>query len=372
MRLLILSILGAALAFAQLPTQAVHDGFYFPRPPSSGSSTPAMGTTQLVIDAADEAAGAMVTCPKTGNITKVGWGTRTVTTGATLDVRLETLTSGLPSGTLWGTTTNASQVVANGDDNVGFLTTLTAAASCTQGQLIGVVIKNPNTSFGNMQISCFGDDLDWHVPTSLIFTGTWARSTACAPNLYFEYDDGTYAASPGAWAIKDTITTNTISTSTTPDVIGARFQLPFPAKVHGGWFWCDMDGSAKFMVVTDAYHQGNQTGIVASITVGVDDDAINSAGVQQRLFDTSVDLVANTNYRLVMEPTSGTSLACYDYNVTSLAAMNATPGGANFHLSTAKDPTGDGSWTNYNSGTFRKPFMGLILAGFGASTTFGY
>jgi len=53
-----------------------------------------------------------------------------------------------------------------------------------------------------------------------------------------------------------------------------------------------------------------------------------------------------------------------DWNLPSLAAMDAHAGGRLFHLTTAKDPTGDGDWTNYNSGTFRKFFGGLVLDGF--------
>ena len=42
----------------------------------------------LLLDAASEKAGMVVTVPKAGNIRKIGFRTGTVTTGATMDVRI--------------------------------------------------------------------------------------------------------------------------------------------------------------------------------------------------------------------------------------------------------------------------------------------
>lgn len=357
------------VAHAQ-PLQETYGGFYFPRTPAGVATLPSFATSNPLIDAADEAAGWVVQAPKTGNIRKVGWGTRTVTTGCTVDVRVETVTAGNPSGTLWGTNTNGAQVVADANDNVGFLTTLTADAAVTKGQPIGVEVKNPPSSFCNMLIASLGDDTDLFVPGSYVYTGSWTKLAAGAV-IYFEYDDGTYAVIPGAMPIKDTITSTAMSTSTTPDNFGLRFKFPFPVRVVGYWLWADVDAAINVRLVTDAWHEANATGGLALDAVAGDREGATSQGLQLGIFDTSVDLAANTYYRLIVQQTTTTSSTFYDYNILSLAAMNAAPGGADFHLTLSKDPTADGSWTNYNSGTFRKPFMGLILSGFGVSSTVG-
>jgi len=117
------------------------------------------------------------------------------------------------------------------------------------------------------------------------------------------------------------------------------------------------------MLVSDAYHQANKTGILATLTVDKDIDASSSPGMVQLRFTAPYVLAAATWYRLIIEPTTTTGLIIYDFNLPSLASMDAW-GGASFHLTTAKDPTADGSWTNYDSGTFRKPFLGIGLSAF--------
>lgn len=345
-----------------------------PPPPIGASNQPSFTSTTLVLNAADEGAAFIVEAPKTGNIRKVLWGTRTVTTGATIDVRIETITDAgppsTPSGTLWAANTNGAQVVQDADDNTGFATTLTADAAVTKGQALAVVIKNPNASFGDMQITAFGDDITGVCfPYTLLNTGvspavSWALASA-APVLAFEYDDGSYEVAPGCWPIYTTLTATSISTATTPDSVGTRFQFPYPVRATGCWLWLDADGDYVVKLVSTAYHQANGTGILA--TTGTIDSQLrgsNNVLIQWRQFAAAVELAADTDYRLVVEGTSATGLSVYDFDVVSAAALDAFWGGAEFHLTTAKDPTADGDWTNYNSGTFRKFIGGLVLDGF--------
>ena len=335
---------------------------YLPPAPVGYTTTPTFTTTALVIDAINETAGFIVEAPKTGNIRKVLWGTRVVTTGATVDVRLETIdrtgTPAINSGTLWGTTTNGSQVVADGDDNATFLTQLTADAAVTQGDPIAVIIKNPGASAGTMQIAGLGDDSDMRYPYTL---NNGAASTG-APIVGFEYSDGTYEPIDGAYPIAGTITTHTYGSGSTPDTIGFRYQLPYPHRVRGFWAWADFDGDATARLVTSAYHQANATGILASKSINNEDRMTTTAGIHKFMFPTSVEQAASTNYRLIVEP-GATTIALYDFSMLSLASMDAWLGDE-FHLTTAKDPTQDSDWTNYNSGTFRMLFGGLILDGF--------
>ncbi len=350
-----------------------------PRMASSANAAPSFTTNALLIDAIDESVAFIVQAPRTGTINKVGWGTRTVTTGATLDVRIESIASAakFPAGTLFGTNTNGSQVVADANDNTWFLTSLTSGASVTKGQDIAVVIKNPGASAGNLQIAGFADDantLDF--PYAGLNTGVSPTisyaSAAAAPILAFEYSDSpTVVPVPGCWPMKGTITTTTLGTGSTPDVVGLRFQLPFPCSILGAAPWIDADGDYKMMLVSEAYHQANATGILATLTVDHVHENATTAGYHEHVFAASYDIAANTWYRLVIEPTTATTLGFHDFDVNTLALMDAYPGGQNFHLTTAKDPTGDGSWTNYNSGTFRIPFISLIIDKFDDAVSSG-
>ena len=311
--------------------------------------------------------------PKAGNIRKLVWGTRQVTTGTTLDVRLETVdtsvTPSVPSGTLFGTNTNGSQVVNSSDDNVVFATTLTADATVTRGAQMAFVLANSGS--GNMQVpACLSYTTRASAyPYGATYNGTTWTATIAAygPMLAVEYDDGSYYPIAGMIPPTTGITTTTINTGTTPDVAGLRFQLAFPARVNGCWWALSGGGDYKVMLVSSAYNQGAGTGILASATFDKDTRA-STPYTYYFSFDSQVSLSANTAYRLLIEPQTATSVSIYSMALQSLAQMDAWEGGQNFCLTTAKDPTGDGSWTNSNSGTFAVPFCGLWLDGFDDAT----
>lgn len=354
--------------------QSIPAGLWIPRP------FPDIGTPSLTFYSSVSNAGGKIgwilAAPKAGNIHKVVWGTRTVTTGATVDVRLETIdatvTPAVPSGTLFGTTTNGAQVVASSDDNVTFTTTLTADATVTQGQLFAVVIANASPGSMSIPTCLTGLSTILGFPYIAVFNGTsWAASTTgVVPSLSLEYSDGSYAPIQGVWPASATLNTNAMSTSTTPDVWGLRFQLPFPARVRGAWGIINGSGDFTVRLVNSAYNQGALTGILATATLDKDERAATPR-TYNFTFDNSVSLAANTNYRLIVSPSTTTSLSVYDLSLVTAAQMNAWEGGSNFMLTSAKDPTQDSDWTNYNSGTFREPFIGLLLDGFDDAVSTG-
>ena len=113
--------------------------------------------TMDIIDAANETAGLVFQAPAAGSLTDIGFGLKDVTTGATVDVRLETVdavTTGDATGTLFGAGSNASKIIAGTDDNKWMTATLTTAPTVAIGDLMAIQIVNPAASFGN--ITFFG------------------------------------------------------------------------------------------------------------------------------------------------------------------------------------------------------------------------
>lgn len=340
----------------------ISGGAFWPIP-ICGASASVYNIGNLAFSAASGKVGLVCQVPKTGNIRKVHFATRTVTSGATVDVRLETVdlttSPNQPSGTLFGTTTNASQVIANADDNAFFATQLTADAAVTQGDKIAVVISNPAASFGNMQIASMFMD------TGFPYSGTnggasWTFNLQQILTISFEYDDGTV---PAIFGVLPPMTANsgfTLTTSANPDVAGLRFSLPFAARVRGAWFVGDTDGDYRIMLISTAYNQGAGTGILA--TTGTIDATMNrnAAGAFKYVtFTSSYTLTANTVYRLVLEPTTTTSCTLGAQNTNSATLLGAYAGTA--CTTFAKDPTQDSDWTNRNSGTFTWPAIGLMF-----------
>lgn len=343
--------------------QIIKGPFMIPHPPSQVGNAPSYSS--LLIDAVGEKVGAIVTAPKTGNIARFGFCLGNTVTGSTVDCRVETVTGtpGVPSGTLWGTNTNGAVVIAAGDDNTSKLATLTAAAAVTKGDVIALVVDQ---SDGNTNVHCFGDE-NPHLPYSLAHSAVaWFIQTFRAPCVWVEYDDNTVLPCFGCYPFH-LINSATINTGSTPDVVGMRFQLPFPARITGAWCWIELDGDATVKLVSTAYHQVNGTGILASKALSNSNRATTGPGLFYVDFTATYDIAANTDYRLIIEPSTTTNMVVYNGSCSSLLQMDGYPGGSLWPYTSAKDPTADGSWTNYNNGVdgYRRLLGGLLFEGFG-------
>lgn len=322
------------------------------------------GTTngQLQGPAAFGASGAYATvfqAPRTGNIRTFHYATGNVTTGATIDVRAETVdpATGDPSGTLIATNTNGSQVIASGDDSVFFATTLTADAPVTIGDQIALVLQLPggggSMSFGAFQLGSgsnlpYGDQLQ---------PPTWAKANNI---LCFaaEYSDGIVVPIPGVLPPCTAQTTPNVNSGSTPNVYAMRFSSAIARRVVGAWTYFDTDGPCVVQLVSTAYNSGAGTGILAGNDIDPEIRRDNALNLRIALFPASFDLVPGTTYRLIQRPTTGTNSIFNYYNTNSQKGLDAWGFGC---LSIATDPTGDGDWTNFNSGTFRWAPMGLLI-----------
>lgn len=124
--------------------QTIPGGLWIPSYPKQVSGGPTF--TFSAIDAADEGQAFMIRIPKTGNVAKVLWATRTVTTGSTITVRGETwdetTTPSQPSGTLFHANFTGTSVIADTDDNIAVLTSLAAAVAVTRGDKVALIIKH--------------------------------------------------------------------------------------------------------------------------------------------------------------------------------------------------------------------------------------
>lgn len=304
--------------------------------------------TNMLIDASGEKAAAIVTAPKTGTIDKVGFRTRTVTTGVTVDVRLETVdaTNGDPSGTLLGTNSNGSQVIADGDDNTWFLTSLTTGVTVTKGDEFAVVIANAGS--GNMNITAN----NFYIATTQypgyidLFTAAWAKTANQHGNFAFEYSDGTYDVSPTIYPVT-AINQHVYNSGSNPDERALKFRLPFPFQVSKAWVNVDLNENADLVL--------QELDSTVLQTVSLDKDIRSSSGNRLMLasFATSQALSKDTFYRLSLKPTTTTSITLKSFDVDAVAIMDSFNGGQNFHYS---QRVNGGTWTDT---TTRRPLIGI-------------
>jgi len=335
--------------------QTVKGGSYFPEYMTAQNAAPTIATA-AVIDAAGEKFAMILPAPKAGEVAKIVYRTATVTTGCTIDARFETVDTGTgdPSGTLVDTNANAAQVIADADDSKTFVTTLTATATVTRGQDVAIVLVNPGASFGNMQCAALTDELQLYPYTDL-FTASWAK-TANGPIGGLEYDDGSYDQIAGAWCVGTTtpggasFTTLTYNNTTVAaDEIGIIFQFPFPGRISGFWAAIDLDGDADIVL-----YSGSGTAELTKPLVATIRGSTNGL-ILRRRFATSYAFAANTNYRLVVKPTSVTNLSIYEFDTPSAAAMDSFSGGQNV-VRTDRVDAGTFAQT-----TTKRPLMGVFI-----------
>ncbi len=326
--------------------QTIPSGFYLPDMLQQST----WSFSSLLIDAASEKVAAICQAPKTGTITKIGFVTRTVTTGDTVDVRLETvsLTTGDPSGTLFDTNTNASQVIDATDDNTWFLTTLTAGAAVIKGDLIAPVIVNGAGS-GNMNIGVWRSTFI-AIPYADHFTAAWAKQ-ARSPVFAFEYSDGSYDISPGVYPMSAS-SGRSFSSSSTPDERGLKFKLPFPVRITGAWVAIDTDENADIVL----YNSSDS--VLETVSLDKDVRQTNNLTPHRILFSGTQELAIDTVYRLVVKPTTTTNVEIRDFDVDTAAIMDSVDGGQDFHYTERTDA---GAWTDT---TTRRPFMGIVCDAF--------
>lgn len=298
----------------------------------------------FLLDAADEAAGLVVTAPKAGNIRNVSFRTGTVTTGATVDVRIETVdaATGNPSGTLWATNTNVSHAINAADDNV-WLTTgnLTASATVAKGDKIAVVIVNPSVSPGTLRIASMPQITQ--IPQGLLKTaGSWAKQLE-VPAIALQYDDGSYGFIDNIFGGLTAITLTAFNSGSTPDEAAIKFTCPVKMTVSGIWAHVgNIAAGADFDLVL--YDSDGST-VLESVSID-GDHAISTAADNPLAvrFDTDVTLNAGSSYRVAVKPTTANNISRCVADFISAAAIASSPIGPTTALTSTR--TDAGAWTD--------------------------
>lgn len=323
-------------------------GLMIPQLPDSGGSlTPTL--TNLLLDASGEKAAFVVRAPKTGAIRKVGFLARTVTTPTDTDVRIETvdLTTGFPSGTLFGTNTNVTVASGSITSNTWITSgALTADASVSRGDLLAVVIAPSGSP--NYNVAAFLSSI-YEFPYPLLYTTSYSKSSA-SPIVSLEYSDGSYAYIPGVTPCS-TLTSTTFNSGSTPDERALKFRMAAPVRVAGVWAAIDLDNDAEIVLY-------DSDGSTALATVAMDKDVRRSTNsvyfhVQ---FASQVSLSASTYYYLAVKP-GASSVTLQEFSVSAAGVLDQMAGGQDFHFASRTDA---GSWS---ATTTTRPFMGLIIDG---------
>lgn len=332
----------------------------FPRMGNLLSAAPAFLTT--VIDADGEGHGVVFSCPRAESISKIGFATGVLTTGdANTLIRLEDLdgsvTPAIPNGLI---AAGASGLVNMNASNAWFEATLTTPYPGSSGQQMAATITRQAGGTLNTQIR--GVNFETNLTTSLPYSvqkvggGGWTGGLSLVSCMALSFS-GNYFAVPGVWPLT-AITASAINNTTTPDVIGNVWVPRFRCRVIGFYVWIDMDGPIEIK-----FYNLDGVTVLAQSSTNDNKRASTGPGIQflplnSSLGPTSITPTVGGTYRIGVEPRSAVNTTVYDFTVNSPSIMDCFELGQNMYLTTAKDPSGVGSWTNT---TNRRCWVGVIV-----------
>jgi hypothetical protein len=297
--------------------------------------------TGVSLNDADNAAGWCFCIPKDGTVTDVGILIISENgTSPAYNVGLVTLdTSGRPTTSAYG----GSAITSKTWTAAGFSwTTLSTPATAAAGDFVAAhVYPTGSTPTGVNFVSVPSVGVVEGMGVNVNFTVAWAASNNGSAGFAIKYDDG----SVYGLALSSATTHIVIRTTTTPDEVGNLFTLPANMTCTGARVFHSESGLESAATV-DVVLYSAADGVLASATISDKDFADDSNYID--VFWDSVSLIANTQYRLIVKPTTGASGGIYvqRWSMDSTAAMAAIPCGTTWQGTSRTDA---GAWSNVST-----------------------
>ena len=330
----------------------------------------ALGGSGCTLDSTSDAIAWVGKAWFTDSIKTVNFRTGTVTTGATVDVRIETVTGGRPSGTLWATDTNIGVVIADGDDNVWKSGALTAAASISQGDEFAIVIASSAGTPNMVLTGITGNAGDWkdHYPL-LLQNATGAYGTPTAEqhfNWIIELTTAGVVPFPSTLPLSPGGTITAFNSGTSPDERALRFQVPFKCRCRGiRAIMFNIAAGADFTF--SLWDASGDTDAEALAQAAEDGDFALSTSVDGAVklyFDTAVTLEKDTTYYAGVRADTANSISLGEMTATASVTNSVRafpiPNSGNVYLATRTWTAGTaGAWTE--TATTTLPLISLII-----------
>jgi hypothetical protein len=335
---------------------AIPGGFYIPhKDVTQGIPTVGFATACFLTGTGTQKVAWVFQVPKTGTLDKVELMCNFVSSPSDVKISFQDVDgSGLPDGTpdqyrvmsgITATWTVPGLMTSTGADGG-------SKRSVTVGDWLAVVTEWNSATTGEVDWASLANNSNTeqiYIPSWLSHNGT--SYTKRGPNNYcglaLKYDDGTYAAPWGpCYPISTTATVN-YGSGSTPDERALYFSFPVAVTVDGGWYQIDLNANVDIVL-----YDSDGTTPLATLSLDGDYGLAQQPHPRWFKFASEVALLASTNYRLAVKPTTATTVGVYEMTTASAAIMAALPGGA-WHLSTRTDA---GSWTQT---TTTRPFAGL-------------
>ncbi len=290
--------------------------------------------------------------PRDATISHLWLTCQAVAGSPTVECRVETVTAGAASGTLFnaagGGSTGTSGTLTAGTST---LVALTASAATVKGDKVAIVYKYASgTTFTTQSLGS----------TTNAFNGTPYRATnktgsvvkGDSHSICFAVGTSATTFEPLA-GIRPVVSLGGGTFNNTSGAArAALFTVPFKCRIVGCRMF--MSGSAGDFTVSITTGDASGTEISNSSTAFTGSFTSAATTCREFYFDNAVTPTVGTAYRLVLTPTSATNCTMQTMVLPSSAYLTAMPGGSNFYYSSLASST----WTDDAT---QVPFMDLML-----------
>lgn len=336
---------------------------------AGGLQSITMATTTVSFDSTTDRLAWVGRAYQTDSIAKINFRCSAAATPFTVEVRIETVSNGRPTGTLWAANTNGTVVTGVGWKTV----TLTAAASVTPGQEFAIVFvwsatSSPSSTFtiagGNLLIT----SMSGHYPVGLQDTGggTWGALSTNGPYCWIvEMTTAGVVSFPGLVPV-DTGVITAFNNGTNPNERAMKFISPMKCRAIGmrvAMFNIAAGADFTFSLWDSTDNPGAAPTPLAQTASQDGDFALSTTqdGYVDLFFSAPYTLVAGTTYYLGVRPDTANSIGLGE--LTTATVTNAIRafgiGVITAHLSTRQwVGTDPGAWTDT---TTTLPLISLIL-----------
>lgn len=314
-------------------------------PSYAGVSISAPSFNTQIIDADLEGIGLVLKAPFSTTITKIGFLLSAHTTNGNIAAAIETVSSGLPSGTLKTTgSSGTTSITAAGYYEV----TLGTPATVSRGDLIAITVYRPNGSSLNTTAAFFADGGSRGNPYTVNRSPTWSYNGN--GSIFTLYDtSGTPIFIPGNLPISSIVPHNFTSSV----MRGNKFVPIATIEANYVMVWADFDNNATIRV----YDSDGAT-ILASGTNGSNEPPTNQPTLNFILLDSAVTFYAGNSYYIVCVGASGNN-QIYQFTFTSTAVQAASEGYGVFTMvsTSTASPSSPSDFTETSSSAM---YVGII------------
>lgn len=294
----------------------------WPKAIMNGGNTSSAGTADpLTLDSTTDALAIVMKSPVADTLTHLYFRTGSIPAsgGDTVDVRIETVANGRPTGTLWNTNTNVTVAIADTDDNLWKTATLTAGAVLTIGAEFAIVIAS-STGTPNIVLNATP-------PVMVTNIGQYPVVLQNATGAYapiirnFEwiaqFTNAGVRYIPGLLPVDGNLTLTAFNSGSSPNARALRFQVPFKCRCIGARvFVGNITAAGNFTIsLFDASGDTDAEAIGQAVIDGDFPAASTNDGYVDVIWD-EVDadnvLAANTTYYIELRADTANNITLFE------------------------------------------------------------